>query len=198
MLAAERRGVGLVLWDAAIGREIRRLSVTPPSSANRGFDFSPDGKILAAVDGPSNSIRCWEAATGKEVRNLRSAHSLTTLPVILRFAPDGRRLAVIVVAEDPKAPGQGLQQIDVRSNPQLGQLHLPQELLDTYFPGFAVVLGSDLHINLSRAGLDPYTPHPRMARRRYGSASSANQPRGGSRRATPNSSATAAANSGSP
>jgi RNA polymerase sigma factor (sigma-70 family) len=118
LLAAECVGTGLIFWDAdreektpgRFGKEVYRQPMTT-GSAHRLFDFSPDGKLLAAVDPDADAIRCWDAATGKELRLLRCPHSLdagfkalANVPPILRFAPDSKRLAVVAQDRGPSTP----------------------------------------------------------------------------------------------
>jgi WD40 repeat protein len=66
-------GTGVILWDAATGKELRRLPVNATGRGVRPLDFSPDGKALAvagrSADG-GGAITFWDPATGKELRSL--------------------------------------------------------------------------------------------------------------------------------
>jgi WD40 repeat protein len=74
------------LWDAATGRELRRL--TGHTLYVRAAAFSPDGRSLASgsTDG---SVRVWDVATGRELKVLLDLGST----VSLAFGADGRALA---------------------------------------------------------------------------------------------------------
>jgi RNA polymerase sigma factor (sigma-70 family) len=69
-LAVQGYGFGVLLWDAATGREVRRQPVTLSRVDRRCIDFSPNGRLLAAVDYDADVVRIWETTTGKEVRTL--------------------------------------------------------------------------------------------------------------------------------
>jgi RNA polymerase sigma factor (sigma-70 family) len=73
------------LWDIASGRLIwsSRLQMRTSSIA-----FSPDGKLVA-TGGQDQSVRLWDAATGKAMNVLRG-HNGSVLVVI--FTTDGRQL----------------------------------------------------------------------------------------------------------
>ncbi|HZY85561.1 MAG TPA: sigma-70 family RNA polymerase sigma factor, partial [Gemmataceae bacterium] len=79
------------LWDAATGRDLRRLAlgdyVLPQALA-----FTPDGKTLAGWD-RREALHFWDAATGKELRRLKpegrprgNSHTAS----YLAFTPGGR------------------------------------------------------------------------------------------------------------
>jgi WD40 repeat protein len=84
------------LWDAANGKELLTFSGLP-HWANT-VAFSPDGKYLAAglgdlaVLAPARpgEVRVWDAATGREIHNLRG-HTFWVTSVA--FSPDSRHVA---------------------------------------------------------------------------------------------------------
>ncbi len=53
--------------------------------------FSPDAKLLAAIEQQSRAVIVWNVATGKEVRAFEGAPQM---PQLLAFSPDSRRLAI--------------------------------------------------------------------------------------------------------
>src|SRR5438105_2624849 len=56
--------------------------------------FSPDGRLLATGTFRSNTIKLWETATGRELRNLSTGGQSTTgLSPVVAFSADGRLLA---------------------------------------------------------------------------------------------------------
>lgn len=85
-------------WDAATGKQLRRLHVAGPpgmaSSQIYAIAFSPDGKLLASRD--SDKVRFWDVATGTQFRalNLDPAGWSGSIPNSISFSPDGRTLAV--------------------------------------------------------------------------------------------------------
>jgi RNA polymerase sigma factor (sigma-70 family) len=78
----------IVIWDAATGKELRRLT-SPRNFSVHHLAFSPDSKTLAVNAGSRLSF--WDLETGKE-RPLPGGDQryLTAVAV----APDGRRAAV--------------------------------------------------------------------------------------------------------
>jgi RNA polymerase sigma factor (sigma-70 family) len=74
------------LWDAATGKELRRLQ---QATTGHGLAFAPDGKTLATAD--FTAILLWDPATGRQLRRF----PLQGQPVVvsLLFSPDGKTLA---------------------------------------------------------------------------------------------------------
>jgi WD40 repeat protein len=90
--AKDKKGLrgSIRLWDAATGKELRRLD--SGNGAATALVFSPDGKLLAEgfwpKGNPSSVVRLWDVASGK-----RSEHELAgTCPV---FSSDSSILATI-------------------------------------------------------------------------------------------------------
>jgi WD40 repeat protein len=77
----------ITLWDAATGKELRRLGGAAVRASTAAF--SADGKVLAAgqLDG---SVRFWDVATGTILRDFPAHEAAVTA---LAFAPDGKTLA---------------------------------------------------------------------------------------------------------
>jgi WD40 repeat protein len=92
-------GKELVGWDAATGKETRRVALPAPPFQTSVCAFSPDAKLLAVgeVDlsrGPvprECKIRLYDATTGKETLVCQGTH--TGSVESLAFAPDGKTLA---------------------------------------------------------------------------------------------------------
>jgi WD40 repeat protein/uncharacterized caspase-like protein len=56
--------------------------------------FSPDGRLLATATFHTNTIKLWEMATGRELRNLSSGGTNTaSLSPVFAWSPDSRLLA---------------------------------------------------------------------------------------------------------
>jgi WD40 repeat protein len=75
----------IVLFDLSTGREVHRIAVNEWLARAA---FSPDGKRLAAADGPG--VRIWDTASGKRLWEVPELDARVTA---LAFSPDGRRLA---------------------------------------------------------------------------------------------------------
>jgi WD40 repeat protein len=90
----------LRFWDISSGRQLRVVAGNPPAWALVGpvyrpphhikdVAYAPDGKALATADG-SGLIRIWDAATGKELRQLQGHPQWAEA---VAFSPDGKQLA---------------------------------------------------------------------------------------------------------
>jgi WD40 repeat protein len=90
-------GTDLITWDAATGREVRRL---PGAWVSTGGAVSPDGKLLATpgVVNWASAVLLRDSSTGKTLRTLQG-HGIHP-PLLSRFTPDGRRL--VSACEDDK------------------------------------------------------------------------------------------------
>jgi RNA polymerase sigma factor (sigma-70 family) len=76
----------LCLWDAATGKELRRLDGHhEPLTA---VVHAPDGRTLAS-GGADKAVRLWDAATGKELRCLKGHDQLVSA---IAFSPSGKQL----------------------------------------------------------------------------------------------------------
>jgi WD40 repeat protein len=84
------------LWEAATGREIRRLEGSLPNFVS-SVAISPDGRtILTGSNDGMASL--WEAATGREIRRLKG-HTKPISSAV--FSPDGR--SILTGSEDKTA-----------------------------------------------------------------------------------------------
>ncbi len=136
MTLALTAGGGTVrLRDVATGKQLQELGPTP--RPRRGSEpwtrcvaLSPDGKTVAAGyswsstalrDGDRKSICLWDAATGKELRQLDGGKSGV---VALAYSPDGKLLASVDDAFDPKirlwdaASGEERRQLQAARTPE--------------------------------------------------------------------------------
>src|SRR3954463_3114724 len=58
------------------------------------LEFSPDARLLATATFHTNTIKIWETATGRELRNLSSGgQNTSSLSPVFAWSPDSRLLA---------------------------------------------------------------------------------------------------------
>lgn len=91
ILAAGSGHTGIILWDSASGKELRRIF---GKDVGDSIAFAPDGKTLAAAriwraDEEAGNIDLWEVGTGKRCRRLRADGNLVRC---IAFSPDGKLL----------------------------------------------------------------------------------------------------------
>jgi RNA polymerase sigma factor (sigma-70 family) len=83
----------VIFWDAATGKELRRVTQTGVSQVA----FSPDGKTLAA-GGWDGTARLWDVVAGSELRVMKPAPEPGArekgIVDTVAFSPDGALLAV--------------------------------------------------------------------------------------------------------
>ncbi len=90
----ERGAHGVVLWDAALGQQRRRLEVNGDRhpilhiSALHALAFAPDGQTLA-VAGRNGWMQLWDVAAGCRLVELQGQTKILSVA----FSPDGRLLA---------------------------------------------------------------------------------------------------------
>jgi WD40 repeat protein len=82
------------LWDVATGKAVLQFHGSPGTI--KSVLFSPDGKIIAAVDSGEDggSIGLWNSETGEELRRLAVASHADD---VLAFSRDGKLLAGVDV-----------------------------------------------------------------------------------------------------
>ena len=87
MLATSDSDDKLTLWDPDNGRRIRTFQHEYPVTS---ISFSPDGKVLAATDGLSESIILWDPDNGRRINVIaKDRYDISSIS----FSPDGRMLA---------------------------------------------------------------------------------------------------------
>jgi WD40 repeat protein len=116
MLASGCSIIGPIsLWDAATGREIRRME---GGIVNSVIAWSPDSKILASTHhDDSEPIHLWDVATGKAVRRI---HQPDLCVYSLAWSPDGKMLAS--GGYGGTRPGEMIRLWDVSTGKEVGRL----------------------------------------------------------------------------
>jgi RNA polymerase sigma factor (sigma-70 family) len=80
---------GIRLYDLAAGRPGPKLK--GHERQLWGLAFSPKGDVLASVAHRDGSVRLWDPATGRELRQIDTPHQ--NQPRCLAYSPDGKLLA---------------------------------------------------------------------------------------------------------
>lgn len=75
------------VWDAASGEELLCIRLARYVDFLRRLAFSPDGRLICAVQWNRKSIRMWDAYNGRELNSL-IGHADD--PQCVAFSPDGR------------------------------------------------------------------------------------------------------------
>jgi WD40 repeat protein/uncharacterized caspase-like protein len=142
----DQRGMGVRSSDSKSTSEAERLSreAKPELVLQTGYNnlfgatrlvFSPDGRLLATATFRSSTIKLWETATGRELRDLSTGtQSVVGMAPVIAFSSDSRLVAA--------AAGDNSVKIwDVTSGRELQSLAGPQgslaASLGISFIGFA-------------------------------------------------------------
>src|SRR5262245_2955345 len=101
----DKRGLGIESSDAAKtgAADQRAREAKPELVLQTGYNnfygatrlaFSPDGRLLATAAFHTNTIKLWEMATGRELRNFSAGgQNTSSLAPPFEFSPDNRFLA---------------------------------------------------------------------------------------------------------
>jgi RNA polymerase sigma factor (sigma-70 family) len=122
LASADAQGGPVILWDAATGRELRRVNNELPNP-KRCPIFSPDGKRMATTTWGERQVRFWDVATGKELRPLKIGAPLA-FSVRTTFSADGKILAV---PDESKV----IHLMDVASGAEIRQLKEHPEKIES-------------------------------------------------------------------
>lgn len=97
---------GLSLWSVTTGALISNTHGEQDLVNSIGLTavaFSPDGKQVAAAEYPVNSVKIWEVATGREVREFTGQ----PWPQTVATSPDGRWLVCAAPGVTVRNPANG-------------------------------------------------------------------------------------------
>jgi WD40 repeat protein/uncharacterized caspase-like protein len=101
----DQRGLGIQSSGTSTGSQAQQQEreAKPELILQTGYNtfigatrlvFSPDGRLLATATYRSSTIKLWETATGRELRNLSSGtQSVIGVSPVIAFSPDNRLVA---------------------------------------------------------------------------------------------------------
>jgi RNA polymerase sigma factor (sigma-70 family) len=132
ILASHIDRMTVVLWDAATGKEIRRLTTDAVEGWITSLGFSPDGKTLLAVAWElrdrKEKVCLWDTTTGNLLRTMGyqgPKRDNVTPGRRMAFLPEGRMLAVadFLKAVEGKEGIRGIYVWDVATGKEVRQLN---------------------------------------------------------------------------
>lgn len=101
----DKRGLGIESTSSATSQsdQTKSKEAKPELVLQTGYNnffgatrlvFSPDGRLLATGTFRSNTIKLWETATGRELRNISTGgQNAMSVSTVFAFSPDSRLLA---------------------------------------------------------------------------------------------------------
>ena len=81
--------LGLTLWDASNGKQIRALQAAPGGASVAPTAFSHDGRRLASISYENRTVSIYDVATGAQLHTIAGPREAVTSA---QFSPDGRLL----------------------------------------------------------------------------------------------------------
>ncbi len=84
-LCREKKNYRVTRWEAATGKKLGAWHL----SEDQPIAFSPDTRLVASVAEKENAIRLWDTASGKKVREWKTAAKVEGGSRCLCFSPDG-------------------------------------------------------------------------------------------------------------
>ena len=112
MVSGDQSGF-IDFWDLTTGKHIERRKSPNnrvlPNNHVTLLAFTPDGKFLASGDHLEVAVTLWDAASRKEIRQLKRSGAVQALA----FSPDGAFLVCVSDADSKKK--NGIQFWDVKT-----------------------------------------------------------------------------------
>ena len=92
ILAIGSRTAHIALWNAATGQSQPGELMGKPGTGYHSLAFSPDGKIMAAVEWQGQHFCLWDTASGKQLLKVASGDDKDSFRC-LALTPDGKSVA---------------------------------------------------------------------------------------------------------